>query len=275
MRYVVDHDLHIHTKQSPCSSDPLQSPERIWQYAKENGFSTVCLADHFWDELVPAASDWYEKCHFACICESLSFTPPKDGGVRYLFGCETDVDKYFHLGVSEERMEFFDFIVIPTTHMHMTGLTVDPEDGAPERRAELYVKRLDAVLSMDLPFEKVGIAHLTCPLLSNVETHLDVLDMVSDEVFHELFARAAKKKTGIELNFEVCNYKSEEDLARVLRPYRIAKEEGCLFYFGSDAHHEDVLLRSKDNFEQIVTLLDLTEEEKFKVPFKANSPYLR
>ena len=275
MRDIVDHDLHIHTKQSPCSSDPLQNPERIWQYAKDNNFSTVCLADHFWDELVPAASNWYEKCHFACICESLSFTPPKDGGVRYLFGCETDIDKYFHLGVSEERMEFFDFIVIPTTHMHMTGLTVDPEDGAPERRAELYVKRLDALLSMNLPFEKVGIAHLTCPLLSNVETHLDVLDMVSDEVFHELFARAAKKKTGIELNFEVRNYKSEEELARVLRPYRIAKEEGCLFYFGSDAHHEDVLLRSKDNFEQIVTLLDLTEEEKFKVPFKANSPYLR
>ena len=270
MRYVVDHDLHIHTKQSPCSSDPVQTPARIVRYAEENGFSTVCLADHFWDELVPTCSNWYEKCDFACICESLGYTPPVDNGVKLLFGCETDIDKHFQLGVSRQRMELFDFIVIPTTHMHMTGLTVDATDSAPERRAELYVKRLDALLSMDLPFEKVGIAHLTCPLLSNVETHLDVLDMVSDGVFRELFARAAKLKTGIELNFELSCYQGE-DIERVLRPYRIAKEEGCLFYFGSDAHHEDVLLRSKENFEAIVTALDLREEEKFRVPAKADS----
>mgnify|MGYP002517743056 CR=1 FL=1 len=48
-----------------------------------------------------------------------------------------------------------------------------------------------------------------------------------------------------------------------------------VFYFGSDAHHEDVLLRSKSNFEEIVTLLNLTEAEKFKVPFKADSLFLR
>ena len=50
-----------------------------------------------------------------------------------------------------------------------------------------------------------------------------------------------------------------------LLPYRIAKEEGCRFYLGSDAHHPAGLKAAKANFEAIVDLLDLTEDDK--IPF--------
>ena len=33
---ALDHDLHIHSQLSLCSSDPAQTPARILQYAKEN-----------------------------------------------------------------------------------------------------------------------------------------------------------------------------------------------------------------------------------------------
>ena len=36
MKYIYDHDLHIHSKISACSNDPEQTCERILQYAKEN-----------------------------------------------------------------------------------------------------------------------------------------------------------------------------------------------------------------------------------------------
>lgn len=51
MKFKVDHDLHIHSHLSSCSRDPEQTPERILQYAKENGFKTVCLTDHYWDKI--------------------------------------------------------------------------------------------------------------------------------------------------------------------------------------------------------------------------------
>lgn len=60
MRYAYDHDFHIHSALSLCSRDPEQSPERILKYAQDNRLKTVCLTDHFWDERVPGASDWYE-----------------------------------------------------------------------------------------------------------------------------------------------------------------------------------------------------------------------
>ena len=59
MRYIVDHDWHIHSKVSSCSKDPQQSNENILQYAKDNGLKTICIADHFWDERVEGASEWY------------------------------------------------------------------------------------------------------------------------------------------------------------------------------------------------------------------------
>lgn len=53
MRYVVDHDLHIHSRLSSCSRDPEQTCENILEYAKANDFKQVCLTDHFWDMAVP------------------------------------------------------------------------------------------------------------------------------------------------------------------------------------------------------------------------------
>ena len=52
MKFTYDHDLHIHSQLSGCSSDPEQNNERILQYAEENGLHTICLTDHFWDEAI-------------------------------------------------------------------------------------------------------------------------------------------------------------------------------------------------------------------------------
>ena len=37
MRFVVDHDYHIHSYLSLCSHDDEHTPARILQYAKELG----------------------------------------------------------------------------------------------------------------------------------------------------------------------------------------------------------------------------------------------
>ena len=71
MKFIVDHDLHIHSQLSSCSSDPRQTKERILQYAKENGLKKICLTDHFWDSKVPGASFWYKPQDFAHIEQSL------------------------------------------------------------------------------------------------------------------------------------------------------------------------------------------------------------
>ena len=162
MRFIVDHDLHIHSQLSACSSDPEQSTQAILNYAKENGFTHICLTDHFWDEKLPGASDWYKPQNFEHICQALPL--PQAEGIRFSFGAETDMDKFFTIGTARETFDRFDFVIIPTTHLHMGGFTIDAEADEQERQ-RLFIRRLDALLDADIPFHKVGIAHLTCPLI--------------------------------------------------------------------------------------------------------------
>lgn len=265
MKFVVNHDLHIHSQLSNCSSDPLQNTQAILDYAKKNNYDYLCLTDHYWDEKVPGASNWYKPQDTAHIMEALPL--PQDEKVHFYFGCETDMDKYGTIGISPETIDKLDFVIIPTTHLHMTGFTIAEEDRSVERRTELYISRFDRLLNMDLPFRKIGVAHLTCPLMArdNPGDHIKVLNNIDDATFTELFTKAAKVGIGIELNFGY-PIEDKDDCEATLRPYRIAKKCGCKFYFGSDAHHPDSLAMAFDRFTATVNDLGLEESDKFN-PF--------
>ena len=264
MRYVYDHDLHIHSKLSSCSRDENQSSERILQYAKQNNLKTICLTDHFWDDALEDASSWYAVQNFAHISKALPL--PQADGIEFLFGCETEMDKFFRLGISKECIDNFDFVVVPTTHLHMMGFTIATEDNAYEKRAELWVKRLDALLNMDLPFHKIGLAHITCSLMApKREEYTEVLKLIPESEMQRLFKKAAEVGIGIELNTSVFDFADDEEAAIALKPYKIAKECGCKFYCGSDAHHPGGLDHAKAVIERVIDLLQLTEDDKFHI----------
>lgn len=263
MKYVIDNDLHIHSQISLCSNDPQQTPERILQYAEENGLKTICLTDHFWDESVDGASQWYKMQDYSHISTALPL--PQSENVRFLFGCETELDKYFHIGISPERFDKFDFVIIPTTHFHMTDFTVPAAVQEPSDKAKLWVERLYKVLDMDLPFRKIGLAHLTCPLIDRSrENYLKTIDCIPETDLKNVFAVAAAKGVGIELNSSDMSF-NESEADTVLRVYRAARDAGCKFYLGSDAHHPDELCKAKGIFERAVNLLGLEETDKFKI----------
>ncbi len=261
MRYIVDHDLHIHSHLSLCSNDPRQSTEAILQYGEAFQYRTLCLTDHMWDRAVPGAAGFYEQQDYDHIVKALPL--PTSDKVRFLFGCETELDRHLTLGISREVIDRLSFVIIPTTHLHMSGFTCTGQEGV-EERAKLWCTRFDAVLNMELPFHKIGIAHLTCELMSPGH-HIEVLNAIPVDEYHRLFEKAHKVGVGIELNFHAGQYVGAE-LEAMLRPYRIAKEEGCHFYFGSDAHHPDRLAAARADFDSIVDLLGLTEEDKFRLP---------
>jgi len=265
MRYVIDNDLHIHSQLSICSDDPEQTGENILKYAKKNNLKTICLTDHYWDQNVPlntAVNWWYEKQNHEHISRALPL--PQDDEVSFLFGCEADMDSDERIGVSNSRYDDFGFIIVSTTHFHhMTGPKW--EDRSPEELAKRWIERFEAVMNSDLPFGKVGIAHLTCDLIAKTkEDYLKVLDLLPEEKLNELFSRAAAIGLGIELNIgqDVFDYEKQE-IETVMRMYHIAKQNGCKFYFGSDAHIPMEFEGAIERFNKIIDILNLTEDDKF------------
>ena len=216
MRYKVDNDLHIHSKISVCSKDPEQTNERILRYAEENGLKTICVTDHFWDNAVEGASEWYSFQDYERIVAAKPLPQGKD--VRFLFGCETELDKELTLGISKEKFDLFDFIIIPTTHFHMDFTMTEADKASADSRAKAWVRRFDAVLNMDLPFHKTGIAHLTCGLIApERELFLEVIQAIPEDEMRRLFKKSARLGVGIELNASDMSFAdSEADI--VLRP---------------------------------------------------------
>ena len=144
MRFKYDHDLHIHSYISACSKDAEQTPERILQYAKENGLHTVCLTDHFWDENVECLSQWNSKQPYSHISQAKPL--PQSENVKFLFGCETELDFTLTVGLSKERMDEFVNVMIKIYN----EATSNPEKviSAPHNTP---VKKIDETLAARKP----------------------------------------------------------------------------------------------------------------------------
>jgi len=264
MRFTFDHDYHIHSQLSLCSNHPEQTTENILKYAENAGLTEICLTDHYWDSRVPGASDWYAKQDYAHISKALPL--PKSDKVKFYFGCETDMDKFMTVGLSDEDYANFDFVIIPTTHMHMTNFTITEEDGrTAEGRARLWVERLESLLNKPLPFGKIGIAHLACGLIApkSRETFLNVLNLIPEEDMVRLFTKAASLGVGIELNSSDMNF-ADSEADTVLRMFKIAKSCGCKFYLGSDIHTPAKIEKLTFIFNRAIDLLGLEESDKFR-----------
>ena len=137
---------------------------------------------------------------------------PRPEGIRFLFGCETEIDRHMRLAISRERFDEFDFVVIPTTHFHMEGLTRPAAISSPKQKAEFWMARLNALLDMDLPFHKIGVAHLTCSLIDRKrEAWREILRLLDEDALRRVMARAAEKGVGIELNADDMRLFTEEE----------------------------------------------------------------
>lgn len=266
MRYIIDHDFHMHSSLSLCSGDPDQTPAAMLEHARANNLKTICITDHYWDEQIScntAVNKWYERQNYAHITQILPL--PQADDVKLLFGCEADMDSDDVIGLSEERWDTFDFIVISTTHLHhMSGPRW--EGLTNEGVAKNWIERFDAVLDADLPFGKVGIAHPTCRLI-NMHSRKDCLETVSlipQSELERLFIKAAKVGLGIEINASTMQFEDSETEV-LMRMYRVAKDCGCKFYLGSDAHTRADMKKLFPFFDRAIDLLDLQESDKFMI----------
>ncbi len=263
MKFQIDHDMHIHSLISPCAgNDPRQTKEAILSYGICSDLRLLNIADHIWDEKSTTKS---EQNWLGCgndMARARSILPlPQSKHCRFLFGMEVDIDLDGNFAASREEMDKLDFLVFAPSHLHMGGFTVPRGlDPSAEVHKNLYMKRMDTLLSADLPYGRTGLAHPTCSLACTSDP-IRMFDLISDREYEDMWTRVRDKGMGVEINFDNRTYTPDE-LERILRPYRIAKAVGCKFYLGGDAHTPDETRGLVRKFQKYVDLLELTEDDK-------------
>lgn len=259
----IIHDLHQHSTLSDCCNDQGMTPERLLANAIEQGYDTICITDHVWDAHVPGASKWYAPQTVEHALKSLPL--PSSSDVRFCFGCETEYCGGNKLGLDRSSYELFDFIVIPVNHFHMIDFVRPSYISTPELIANLLLTRLEELQQMDLPWNKVGIPHLTGSLTFKEGDIKDVIKCMSHERLLQVFDFFAQHGTGIELSAGLFAPGWEKDKDTLLSVYRLAKNAGCKFYFASDAHAISQLA-IKDKLLPVVDELDLNMDDLYYIP---------
>lgn len=271
MSYIIDHDLHVHSGGSICSGDPDQTPQRILQYAADNGYTTVCLTDHFWDEEIPIpaggwAAGFYAPQNYPHLCKNLPL--PQQEGIRFLFGAEAEMTLDGTVGLTPERCADFDFVLISISHFHMTDFAISAADAAtPAGRAAALLNKLERVLSLPLPWHKIGLSHLAGPKLGGGDpaNHIAVLQLAQGERLTALLKKAAALGVGIELNTATFGFANEEEEQAVVEFYAHAKDCGCKFFFGSDAHSAPHFAHHSPRAQRMADRLGLEEKDIFRI----------
>ena len=240
------HDLHLHTGLSLCSGDPTATPELYVPLAKAQGVEMIGIADHLWDARVPVPNGvggkfgpgylevWniltFERqlAHMA-ECERLQ------DGVRILYGVEAE---FFSgvLGLHESSIAMLDFVNCAHNHFHQGPPALPEGYKSMEGMAYYMMKSFDDML--DEPGVDLA-AHPLTPSIMKGDDVVKLYEMIGQDRFAQSLTKAKEKGVSIEINLsEAIAFEKNPEVFQktVLWMYRLAKEIGCFFHFGSDAH---------------------------------------
>lgn len=256
----IRHDFHIHTHLSRCAKETA-TVEGYLDHAKRLGLRKLGFSDHFWDEKIEGANTFYQPQNLAHV---LSLKPTLEAaaaeGIQLFFGCETEYDPVHHgVAITEETAEQFDFILVPNSHTHM----MMPKDFYQpyEKHIEFMINAFHEILDSPVSRYITAIAHpfeaVACPYDKTI-----LIDMISDDTFKRLFSKSAEKNVAFEINVSSMLHKTPEQIesAPQMRMFRIARDCGCKFIFGSDAHG----MQSHSRYENatlVANLLALTPDD--------------
>ena len=234
----INHDIHIHTFLSNCSSDPEQVPANMIKQAAALGLKKLGFADHLWCKSLPGASNWYRPQDEEHVLQIKEQMPDDLMGIEVLIGCESEYTGEY-CGIDAKHAELFDFVLIPGGHFHMVDFVRPKELQSPEELSNLLLERNIASLDFDFidglahPFYILGqtaVMDQICALLRKSDKLKIFLD------------KAAEKQLSLEINRgyfpqlygrEDAGFHDES----LLELLSLAKAAGCLFHFSSDAHN--------------------------------------
>lgn len=239
----IAHDFHVHTHLSVCAKESAT----ILHYAntaKKLGFTKIGFADHFWDEKCGEPwNNFYARQGLDHVLELKKELATADfGKTKVYFGCETEYNPITKApAITEAVAEQFDFVIVPNSHTHMMmpKELYEPYEKHKDFMIEAYYNIINSdvskyILSMAHPFEAV-----CCPYDNEI-----LMKLISDDEYRRIYDATAKKGIAVEINTSGVKNDREAILTSdKFRGFRLAKECGCKFTFGSDSHtdkgHDD------------------------------------
>ncbi len=260
----LDHDLHVHTYLSACCREKeRQTPSAILSLAEDMGVNTIGFADHVWVNPNLSPDDWYRPQDESQISKLRADLSTLSTRIRVLVGCEAEMIAPGKIGITPQFAEDLDFVLLACSHFHLKGLVAQPQSHAPRDVAAHMLKFLLSGVSSGLA---TSIAHPLLPF-GYQDQYDSAIATISDAQFLDVFGVAAEHGVALEITTAFLATQPEDTFS-VETPIRflsIAKQAGCKFTLGTDAHNPEAQKRLPE-LAAITKAVSITEEDILSMP---------
>ena len=233
----VDIDTHLHTPLSKCCFDQQETIENVASLLAGRGYRLLAVTDHVWGHPTVAPNEWYARHPEQGTLEQADYihTHASEFPLTVLASCEADMKAPGIYGITDAMREKLDVIMLSTDHFQLRDFVEQPSEVTPDNLAKLMMKFFRAAV------KESGAQIFSHPLFTSSygEYYDRTMDCIGDAELLDALGEAAAKGIALEINAMLlygCVSKDTFKWETLLRVFSLAKQAGCKFTFGSDAH---------------------------------------
>ncbi len=263
-------DLHVHTNLSVCA--PRYSyAENYIPYCKQENVKVIGFTDHVYiKERMQAEHPEFKGTpgeYPALLREEVEELREQNKDLKILLGCEAEVIYGRDFDVTFEESKNYDYVALAPSHiLNLGNLYSGMDFSTPEKLRAFMLERFKIACKIKLAVPTV-ICHPLYPILSEFEQQ--VVDGITDSELGECFDLARENDKAIEIH--ACLYRkgtvrNADGLSpSYLRILEVAKECGCKFYMGSDAHQLRDFVGAHEKLAKACEYLGVTEYDLWEL----------
>ncbi|MCC7355823.1 MAG: hypothetical protein IT330_18940 [Anaerolineae bacterium] len=228
---IFANDFHVHTHHSPCWNGGRDvHPLRQLAYAESMGVRVVGFTNHFTQD--------------PDIARTLGRTPGPEltahlreelrdnhTSVRVLIGCEADQMTPDAVSIGADYARELDYVMVSASHFDMPGVA-QPASMEPPDVAEHFLAFLRRALQQE--FVSI-IAHPFFSPGRRWDGYEAYMAQIEDRSLYEIAELAQHNRVAMETGRALMTYPPY--LRAAQRFFRICREVGVRFTFGSDTHY--------------------------------------
>lgn len=278
------YDLHIHTALSACCPEKdIQLPAQILALAQEMGLEAIGFSDHVWANPDVQPSAWYAPQGIEQITrlrhmlaelsseEKISDATTSDATFprpRILVGCEAETIAPGVFGMTADFAATLDFVLLSCSHIHMKDFVAQPSNEQPYTIAMHLLEMFRS--GVCCPWA-TSIAHPLVPF-GRMENYAAIMDSMPEDALQEACGLAAEKGVALEITTSFLpSTEAAHDgplpwsMETPLRLITTARDAGCRFTFGTDAHVPE-RQKGLPALAELVSLAGLTPKDILPIP---------
>jgi histidinol phosphatase-like PHP family hydrolase len=245
-------DLHLHTNLSACAPSDTTLKSYL-PYCAQEGIKKIGISNHLYTD---------KGIEHTLKIKNEIQEIQKDLPIQVLVGGEMELYYGREPMLQKSNAKEFDYVLVAPSHIfNQIHMYENFDLSTTDKIRHLLIENFKSACQLELGVP-TGICHPLYPICA--PNQQEILDGITDKQLSDCFCLAAQNNKSIEIH--ACLYRDTVTLdaeglsPSYIRILSIAKECGCKFHFGTDAHRPEEFIHRHSLLERAAMRANIREE---------------